>query len=565
MSESLLERLPPAARATPLRTLRTARWLTARQSLYQVLERAGLRPSRPRAYGEDATWRFATPSLPFIRRYGGAPTRFLNGEFELLNQRHAFAGQIDWSYEGLGGLWLDQLHYFRYVENLGGDVGSLAQWAAFLEDWNARGTTARKAFLPPYNPSERAFVLGRLMLANASRMRDSARALHERVIVRDLAHVARRLEFHVDGNHLLKNLCAILWGSMLFEGSESRRWRGLADRYLPDALQQQILPDGMHYERSPAYHVLAAIDLFDIFSVTPANDIWHERLAGVLPLMTAAARMFAHPGGDLCQFNDGTAEQLRAPADLFAVGAGAFGPVPAVSALPAAGYYCVADDETYFCIADAGPLGPADQPGHGHADLLSFELSVRGERVIVDSGTSTYYDQPYRRYERSTFAHNTVVVERTDQAELWGSFRATDRPAVWVERWQIDRTARELDAWHDAYRTRFGIRHSRHFRSSSEAGIAIHDKLTGRSGIRFTLYLHLSPDVRIASRESRRIVVTTPCGRGVEVVSSRDLYEMEALVADGFNRRRIAPVLCADGTTSAQLAAGDVLTRVRAL
>ena len=35
---------------------------------------------------------------------------------------------------------------------------------------------------------------------------------------------------------------------------------------------------------------------------------------------------------------------------------------------------------------DAGDIGPDYQPGHAHGDMLSFELSLNGHRVIVDSG-----------------------------------------------------------------------------------------------------------------------------------------------------------------------------------
>jgi hypothetical protein len=34
-------------------------------------------------------------------------------------------------------------------------------------------------------------------------------------------------------------------------------------------------------------------------------------------------------------------------------------------------------------IADVGEIGPDHLPGHAHADTLSFELSLRGQRVQV--------------------------------------------------------------------------------------------------------------------------------------------------------------------------------------
>ena len=61
------------------------------------------------------------------------------------------------------------------------------------------------------------------------------------------------------------------------------------------------------------------------------------------------------------------------------------------------------------------------------ADFFSFELSLRGTRVVVDSGVSTYETGPMREYCRSTRAHNTVEIEGQDLVELWGAFRVGRR------------------------------------------------------------------------------------------------------------------------------------------
>ena len=41
-------------------------------------------------------------------------------------------------------------------------------------------------------------------------------------------------------------------------------------------------------------------------------------------------------------------------------------------------------------IFDVGDVGARYQPGHGHADTLSFEMSNKGKRIIVNSGINTY-------------------------------------------------------------------------------------------------------------------------------------------------------------------------------
>jgi len=95
------------------------------------------------------------------------------------------------------------------------------------------------------------------------------------------------------------------------------------------------------------------------------------------------------------------------------------------------GYATIRDNiARSFLIFDCGPLGPDYQPGHGHSDVLSYELTLQGQRVIVDTGVSSYEQGPERYYERSTAAHNTVRVDGLEQAEIWGGFRVGRRPAV---------------------------------------------------------------------------------------------------------------------------------------
>ena len=58
--------------------------------------------------------------------------------------------------------------------------------------------------------------------------------------------------------------------------------------------------------------------------------------------------------------------------------------------LPEAGYYGFRGRDGSYVICDAGAIGPDYLPGHAHGDIFSFEMSLRGRRVIVDSGVFDY-------------------------------------------------------------------------------------------------------------------------------------------------------------------------------
>jgi len=97
---------------------------------------------------------------------------------------------------------------------------------------------------------------------------------------------------------------------------------------------------------------------------------------------------------------------------------------------PESGYYLLGTafetpDEVRLLV-DAGPLGYLSTAAHGHADALSFLLSIGDREILVDPGTFAYHTDPaWRRYFRSTLAHNTVCVDGQDQSVQAGNFMWT--------------------------------------------------------------------------------------------------------------------------------------------
>ena len=78
-------------------------------------------------------------------------------------------------------------------------------------------------------------------------------------------------------------------------------------------------------------------------------------------------------------------------------------------------------------LLDVARIGPEYLPGHAHADTLSFELSVFGQRLFVNSGTSQYGNDSLRQQQRSTTLHNTVTIEGQNSSEVWSGFRVAKR------------------------------------------------------------------------------------------------------------------------------------------
>ena len=74
-------------------------------------------------------------------------------------------------------------------------------------------------------------------------------------------------------------------------------------------------------------------------------------------------------------------------------------------------------------VGNGGRLGAEPLGGHGHADALSIWLSVSGRPVLVDPGTYLFHGGgKWRDYFRSTAAHNTIRIDKLDQAEILADF-----------------------------------------------------------------------------------------------------------------------------------------------
>jgi hypothetical protein len=81
------------------------------------------------------------------------------------------------------------------------------------------------------------------------------------------------------------------------------------------------------------------------------------------------------------------------------------------------------ESEEFRATVDCGPLGYNRIAGHGHADALAVQVSWGGVQMLVDPGTYCYNAAPdLRHFFRGTHAHNTLVVEESDQSAYGASF-----------------------------------------------------------------------------------------------------------------------------------------------
>ncbi|MGH3400398.1 MAG: heparinase II/III domain-containing protein, partial [Streptosporangiaceae bacterium] len=346
------------------------------------------------------------------------------------------------------------------------------------------------------------------------------------------------LESDVGGNHLIKDLKALI-GLGVFLGDDPLLRRAL--RLLIGQLSIQVLPDGGHFERAPAYHCQVLADLIDVAALLTAAG-----LAPAPTLTMAIARMRRWLGAVLAP--DGTVPLLNDgfPVPGALVAALRAQPPPSLPLLRLAESGLVrAAAGDWHLLADVGAPCPDELPAHAHADTLGCVLYVGGAPVLVDTGTSTYEAGPDRCRERSTAAHNTAEIDGRDSTEVWGAFRAGRRARVRAVSARATGARVTVAAAHDGYRHLAGRPCHRRRWTLTAAGLEVDDRITGEGRHEVAVRWHLTPATDVSLIDGGALV-STSAGKFAVTVAGTTPVKMEiesAPIAFGFLRAAAAPVL----------------------
>jgi uncharacterized heparinase superfamily protein len=163
--------------------------------------------------------------------------------------------------------------------------------------------------------------------------------------------------------------------------------------------------------------------------------------------------------------------------------------------------FVVYKDNVFHLIADIGKVGPDYLPGHAHADTLSFELAIKGHRVIVNSGTSVYGSTKERLRQRGTSAHSTVQIDNQDSSEVWSGFRVANRAVPFDININFDKGGlMSFSASHDGYKRILASPiHKREFLYSNTS-LEINDQISGYGNQVVSRYF-IHPDIEISKAE----------------------------------------------------------------
>ena len=423
------------------------------------------------------------------------------GVFRFLNLERSLTNAADWNDPDARKLWLYNLHYFNDL-NAAGRERRDPECRRLIDRWIAENPPGTGTGWEPYPLSLR---IGNWIKWACSGFLLSHTAVDSLAV--QARYLAKSLEYHLLGNHLLANAKALVFAGLFFEGREPGQWLRTGLTILEKELPEQVLADGGHFERSPMYHSIVLEDVLDLLAIsrvfpsgvsTQLQDHW-ARVAGEMLRWLA---VMCHPDGDIAFFNDAslgvalTPLQLRACADTLGVLPARISEKDLIRLEPS-GYVRVRRG-AWSVILDVAPVGPDYTPGHAHADTLSFELSWNAHRVLTNSGTSIYAGGAEQRaWERSTAAHNTVEIDAQNSSEVWDTFRVARRARPFGQEAGESDGGSYIAGAHDGYRRLRGSPVHRRVIETDERTLRVRDTISGHGSHRVAGYFHLHPDIHL--------------------------------------------------------------------
>ena len=344
------------------------------------------------------------------------------------------------------------------------------------------------------------------------------------ILFKNAAFVWRTREYtDVRGNHYTANIVALYLAGLALSGSQSEtgRWSHYARQKINKEIKLQFTSDGVNFEKACGYHKLV-LELFTIAGIAAEVELAPLSNESLVTLQKAAvfSDAISRPDGLAANFGDtddacaiafssgpmrchGAIIELVRSWRSMALGQVVFSEIeslaalfivgrkppellpingPEIYAFEKGGFYVARNQEKgFFFMADMGEVGMSGRGGHGHNDILSFELIIDGVPIVLDPGCSGYTaDLDKKTMFRGTAAHSTIQLFSEEMADLTSHWSISNHSEPRNVVYSIESGTLNLSACHEGYsRIQEGASVSRHFTVDSRLqAVQIKDEIS---------------------------------------------------------------------------------------
>lgn len=251
--------------------------------------------------------------------------------------------------------------------------------------------------------------------------------------------------FPYSNNHYVSDLVGLLYLGLLFKKETKSKWYDFALREYCLEIRQQVLPSGVHYEKSVSYHrLMTELNGYAYYLLKRNGEKIPEDILYRIKTMFEYVSSYTKPNGlaPLIEDNDNgrllpfverdfrnhdylvkdslemriisgsqtrLVTNMNVQSKLFEDG----------------GIAVLRNDNAYLFVTCSGrdkysEFNKRKRVGcHMHNDLMSFELAIGKHDVFVDGGSYLYTsDVDKHNGFRSTRKHNTVMIDGEEQNYL---------------------------------------------------------------------------------------------------------------------------------------------------
>ena len=424
--------------------------------------------------------------------------------------RYNFAGQEIhspnkplWEPNGVGPWWVAEMHGFSWLRHFKARDGKTSRQYArsLINDWMISGNKN-------YSPlSWKVDILGRRISAwicySEMISEDADKIFLEKffkLLTAQSKHLSSIIKKYNEEPEVFTALRGLFISGMCLSGGSKRY--NQAKNILFYALNNQILNDGCHISKKPSITLDILTDLIWIRNTLTSNEPLLELIDNNITKISHAIRSLRLGDGTLARINGGRSYS-RDAIDKVLEKTGIKLRSRISSSLTTSGYERLASGRSII-IMDCSHNSKDVYNG-----LLSFEMSVGRDRLIVNCGPAPNNEKNWEKALASSAAHSCLVINNTNSS----SVKNNTKTKINVTR-EVTSGFEIISAKHNGYETLYSAIHKRVLKLDARGtflkGV---DHIISGPGIEFKIHFHLHHKVNVSiTRNKERILLQLPSG-----------------------------------------------------